>query len=109
MCVRSIDQDAASPINVLESVSYSAPMYGENDDVALGCLLLRAGNGAWTEISDKISQRLRTSGIRYNDAVTSVDQVTAERTCYVPRAYKSYFHGESPLLVGVANEFIFHL
>ena len=54
MCVRSIDQDAASPINALESVSYSAPMYGENDDVALGCLLLRAGDGASTEISDKI-------------------------------------------------------
>jgi hypothetical protein len=43
MCVRSIDQDAASPINTLESVSYSAPMNGENDGVALGCLLLRAG------------------------------------------------------------------
>src|ERR1700679_3817610 len=96
MCVRSIDQDAASPINALESVSDSAPMYGENDDVALDCLLLRAGDGAWTEISDKISQCLRTSGIGYNDGVTSVEQVTAERTCYGPCSNKSYFHDESP-------------
>src|SRR5580658_10793165 len=96
MCVRSIDQDAVSPINALECVDYSDPMRGKNDDVALGCLLLRAGDRAWTEISDKISQRLRTSGIGYDDGVTSVDQVTAESTCYFTSAYKPYFHDESP-------------
>ena len=63
MCVRRIDQDAASPINTLESVSYTDPMRSKNDDVAFGCLLLRPGDGAWTEISDKISQCLRTSGV----------------------------------------------
>ncbi len=34
MCVRRIDQDAASPINPLESVTHIYPMRGENDDVA---------------------------------------------------------------------------
>jgi hypothetical protein len=63
MCVRRIDQDAASPINTLESVSYTDPMRGKNDDVAFGCLMLRPGDGAWTEISDKISECLRTSGV----------------------------------------------
>jgi hypothetical protein len=97
MCVRGIDQDAASPINALESVSYSAPMYGENDDVALGYLLLRAGDSAWTEISEKISQCPRTSGIGYNDGVTSIDQVTTESTRYFTSTYKPYFHDESPV------------
>src|SRR5580698_7133825 len=96
MCVRSIDQDAASPINTLESVSYSDPMCGKNDDIALGCLLLRAGDGARTKIIDKISQCLRTSGIGYNNGVTSVDQVTTESTCYFTSTYKPYFHDESP-------------
>src|ERR1700734_4080316 len=97
MCVRSIDQDAASPVNALESVSSSAPMYGENNYIALCCLLLRAGDSAWTEISDKISQCLRTSGIGYNDGVTSVDQVTTESTRYFTSTYKPYFHDESPV------------
>ena len=92
MCVRRIDQDAASPINTLESVSYTDPMRGKNDDVALGSLLLRPGDGAWTEISDKISQCLRTSGIGYNYGVTSGYQMTAKRGRYVTGAYKSYFH-----------------
>src|SRR5580692_671071 len=109
MCVCSIDQDAASPINTLESVSYSAPMNGENDGVALGCLLLRAGDGAWTEISDKISQCLRPSGIGYNDGVTSVDQVTTESPRYFASTYKPHFHNESPFSVGIANEFAFQL
>jgi hypothetical protein len=61
MCVRRIDQDAASPINTLESVSYADPMRGKNDDVAFGCLLLRPGDGSWTEISDKIRQCFRPS------------------------------------------------
>jgi hypothetical protein len=109
MCVRGIDQDAASPINAQESIGYSDPVRGKNDDVALGCLLLRAGAGAWTEISDKISQCLRTSGIGYNDGVTSVDQVTTESTRYFTSTYKSYFHDESPFSVGIANEFAFQL
>src|SRR5580692_9425403 len=71
MCVRRIDQDAASPINTLESVSYTDPMCGKNDDVALGSLLFHSGDGAWTKISDKISQCFRTSGIGYNYCMTS--------------------------------------
>src|ERR1700734_1010932 len=109
MCVRSIDQDAASPVNALESVSSSAPMYGENNYIALCCLLLRAGDGAWTEISNKFSQCLRTSGIGYNDGVTSVDQVTTESTSYFTSTYEPYFHDESPFSVGIANEFAFRL
>jgi hypothetical protein len=58
MCVRRIDQDAASPINALESISYTDPMRSKNDDVAFGCQLLRPRGGA--EISGKISQRLRS-------------------------------------------------
>ena len=46
MCVRRFDQDAASPINTLESVSYTDPMRGKNDDVAFGCLPLRPSDGA---------------------------------------------------------------
>jgi hypothetical protein len=84
-------------------------MYGKNNDVALGCLMLRPGDGAWTEISDKISQCLRTSGIGYNDGVTSVDQVTAESTRYFTSTYKPYFHHESPFSVGIANEFAFQM
>jgi hypothetical protein len=61
MCVRRIDQDAASPINTLESVSYADPMCGKNDDIAFCCLLLRAGDGSWAEISDETSQCLRPS------------------------------------------------
>jgi hypothetical protein len=61
MCVRRIDQDAASPINTLASVSYTDPMRDKNDDVASGCLLLRPGDGAWADTSDKISRRLRSS------------------------------------------------
>jgi len=66
MCVRSIDQDAASPINTLESVSYSPPMYGENNDVALGRLLPSPCDGARTEIGDEIGQCRRPPGIGYN-------------------------------------------
>ena len=60
-------------------------MRGKNNDVALGCLLLRPSDGAWTEISDKISQCLRTSGIGYDDGVTSRYQMTAKRASYVYR------------------------
>src|SRR5580698_10618360 len=42
MCVRRIDQDTASPIKTLESVSYPDPMCGKNRDVALGSLLFRS-------------------------------------------------------------------
>jgi hypothetical protein len=67
-------------------------MYSENNDVAFGCLLLRPGHGTWTEISDKISQRLRASGIGYNYGVTSIYQMAAKRACYVPGTYKPYLH-----------------
>jgi hypothetical protein len=96
MCVRRIDQDAASPINTLESVSYTDPMCGKNDDVALGSLSFRSGDGAWTKISDKISECFRASGIGYNYGMTSGDQVTAKRPRYVAGTYKSYFHDQPP-------------
>jgi hypothetical protein len=96
MCVRRIDQDAASPINTFESVSYTDPMCRKNDDVALGSLLFRSGDGAWPKISDKISQCFRTSGIGHNYGMTSGDQVTAECPRYVAGTYKSYFHDQPP-------------
>jgi hypothetical protein len=71
-------------------------MCGKNDDVALGSLLFRSGDCARTEISDKISQRLRTSGIGYNYGVTSIYQMAAEGTRYVAGTYKPYFHDQSP-------------
>ena len=46
-------------------------MGGENDDVALGRLLLCPCAGAWAEVSDKLSQCLRTSGIGYHYCMTS--------------------------------------
>src|SRR5580692_7563801 len=61
MCIRRIDQDASSPINTLESVSYTDPMSGKNDDIALSSLLLRPSDRVWTGISDKINQCLRSS------------------------------------------------
>jgi hypothetical protein len=70
----------------------------KNNDVAFGCLLLRPGDGAWTEISDKISQCLRTSGIGYNYRMTSGYQMAAEGTRYGAGAYKTYFHDQSPFL-----------
>ena len=91
MCVRRIDQDAASPINTLESVRYTDPMGSENDDVALGSLLFRPGDCARTEIGDKISQCLWTSRIGYNYGMTSGYQMAAERTRYVTGTYKPYF------------------
>jgi hypothetical protein len=71
-------------------------MYRENNHVALGRLFPGPRNGAGTKISDKISQCLRTSGIRYNYGVARVYQVTAKRACNVPGSYKSYFHDQSP-------------
>jgi hypothetical protein len=61
MCVRRIDQDASSAINTLESVGYTDPMRGKNDDIALGSLLLRPSDRVWTEISDKLTECLRSS------------------------------------------------
>jgi hypothetical protein len=96
MCVRRIDQDAASPINPLESVTHIYPMRGENDYVAGGSLLLRPSDRVWTKISDKISQCLRTSGIGYNHGMTSGYQMAAKRTCNGTGAYKPYSHDQSP-------------
>jgi hypothetical protein len=38
-------------------------MCSENNDVAIGSLLLRPADSAWTKVSNKISKRLRASGI----------------------------------------------
>jgi hypothetical protein len=59
--VRRIDQDASSPIDIPESVSYTDPVRGKNDDIALGSFLLGPSDRVWTEISDKINQCLGSS------------------------------------------------
>ena len=80
MRVRRVDQDAASPINPLESIRHTDPSRGKNDDIAFGCLLLRPCDGAWAEIGDKIGQCGRTSGIRYN--LWCVQRLSSDaRTC----------------------------
>jgi hypothetical protein len=101
VCVRCIDQDTVLPVNTLEGISYLNPKRGKNDDIALGSLLFRSGNCALTEICDKISQRIRTSGIRYDYSVTSGWQMMAESSGYVAGAYKSYFHDPFPLFSGI--------
>jgi hypothetical protein len=53
----------------------SNPLCSGNNDIALGCLFLRPGDGAWAEIGDKLSQCLRTSGVGYNHFVTGDDQM----------------------------------
>ncbi len=58
-------------------------MHSKDNDVALGRLLPGPCDSARTEISDKIGQRGRTSGIGCNYGVTGIYQVTAERACYV--------------------------
>jgi hypothetical protein len=68
------------------------PICSENDDLALGSLVFRTGDCVGTEISHKISQRLRAFGIGYEHGVTSCYQMTAKRVCYGTGAYKSYFH-----------------
>ena len=83
MRVCRIDQNSAAPIDTFQRFRHVHPMYSENNDIAFGCLLLRPCDGAWTEIGDKISQCLRTSGIGYNDGMTSGYQVTTERACHV--------------------------
>jgi hypothetical protein len=71
-------------------------MRGENNDVALGCLLLRPSDRVWAKIGDKLSQCLRTSGIGYNHCMTSGYQMAAKRTCNDTCAYKPYSHDQSP-------------
>jgi hypothetical protein len=71
-------------------------MYSENNDVALGRLFPGPRDGAQTEVSDKLSQCLRTSGIGYNYGMTSVYQMVAEGTRYGTGTYKTYFHDQSP-------------
>jgi hypothetical protein len=51
--VRRVDQDTASPIDILKSVSNTDPMRGKNHDVAIDCLLLRPGDGARTRSATK--------------------------------------------------------
>ena len=74
-------------------------MCGKNNDVAFGRLLLGPRDGAWTEISDKISQCLRTSGVGYNYGVTSGYQMAAERACYVTGTIKPIFMTNLLLLI----------
>jgi hypothetical protein len=67
-------------------------MYSEYSDVALGRLLPGPRDGAWTEVGNKLSQRLWTSRIGYNNGMTSGYQMAAERTRYLTGTYKPYFH-----------------
>jgi hypothetical protein len=97
MCVRRIDQNSATPIDTLQRFRHVHPICRENNDVARSRLLPGPGDGAWTNISDKISQCLRTSGIGYDHGMTSADQMAAERTRYSTGAYKTYSHDRSPV------------
>jgi hypothetical protein len=92
MRVRRIDQDSATPIYIFQRFTNVHPMYSENDDVALGRLLFRPGNRAWTEIGDKLGQCLRAPGIGYNYGMTSDYQMAAECSRNAAGTYKSYFH-----------------
>ena len=97
MCVGGVDQYAAPPINPFERSGDLHPIGHKNNDVALGCLLLRPRDGAWAEISDKTSQCFRTSGIGYDQSVTGCHQMTSKRASYRTGPYKSYFHNNQPL------------
>src|SRR5580693_1111220 len=103
MRVRRVDQNAAAPVDTFQRFRHLYPMCSKNNDVTFGRLLFCAGDGAWTKAGDKISQCLRTSGIGYDDGVTSVDQVTTECACHVPGSNKSYFHDQSPISVRLAR------
>ena len=70
MRIGGIDQNSPTPINTLQSFKHVHPVRSENNDVALGCLLPGPRDGAWTKISDKISQCLRTSRIGYDNGMT---------------------------------------
>jgi hypothetical protein len=70
MRVSRIYQNPATPIDAFQRFTHFDPMYSENNDVALGCLFPSPGDGAWTKISDKMSQCLWTSGIGYNYGMT---------------------------------------
>jgi hypothetical protein len=82
--VSRIDQDPATPIDTFQHFRHFHPMDSENNGVALGRLFHGPRDGARTEISDKISQCVWTSGIGHNYSMTSGYQVTADGTCYVP-------------------------
>jgi hypothetical protein len=96
MRVSRIDQNSAAPIDTFQRFRHVHPVYSENNDVAVGSLLLRPSDRLWTEISDKTSQCLRTSGIGYNCGMTSGYQMADERTCYGAGAYKTYSRDRSP-------------
>ncbi len=91
MRVGRIDQNSATPIDAFQRFRHVHPRCSENNDVALGRLLPGPRDGAWTKISDEISQCLRTSGIGYNYGMTSGYQMAAERARYVTGTYKPTF------------------
>jgi len=91
------------PINAFQGLGYFDPADSENDDVALGRLLLGTGGGARTKIGDKIGQRLWAPGIGDDDGMTGGDQMAAESTRHVAGTDESHFDGEPPVSVGTAN------
>jgi hypothetical protein len=95
MRVRCIDQNAAVPIDPFQRFTHVDPMYSENNDVALDRLLPGSRDGAWTKVSDKSSQCLRTSGVGHDHVMTSGDEMTAECTRYLTGTNKTYFHDQS--------------
>src|SRR5215471_9276037 len=95
MRVCRVDEDASSPINTFQCFRHIHPMCSENDDVAFGRLPLRPCDGAWREVADKIRQGFRTSRIRYDDGVTSGDEMPTQCASYLAGSYKSYFHDPS--------------
>jgi hypothetical protein len=56
MRVSRIDQNSATPIDTFQRFTHVHPMYSENNDVALGRLILGLRDGAGAEIVYKISQ-----------------------------------------------------
>ena len=92
MRVSRIDQDSAAPINPFQRLRDVHPICSKNNDVALGRLLFRASDGAWAKISDKFSQRLRTSGVGCDYGVTGVNQMAARSYPLRYGTYKTQFH-----------------
>ena len=92
MRVSRIHQYSPTPISAFERLWHVHPLRGEYHDLALCRLLPGSGDGAGTEFRDKFTQRLRTSGVRYDYRAAGVYQMAADCGRYVSRPDKPYFH-----------------
>jgi hypothetical protein len=66
MCVRPVDQNASSPNQSPLEHQRHLPNWSQEQRRRIQLPAARPGDGTWTEIGNKISQSLRTSGIGYN-------------------------------------------